>query len=338
MPIIMTAAAADNVADRFMIARRLLKAEQARLEALKAAKRSVAPAAIVAASLVATDAGAASLTFDQLVGQTTGSTVIGNSGVAQELTTRFLNVATDQGYIVDAEVRATVKSETDFGTIGRAGNFGDAGLIPNYQPWGADAAADLGFLYYGNGINENENGISLEFTFFDGTGALSGSFENTITVKELSFAIYDVDGESRATGSGSDQSEYFSAFTDDGLVSYQLGSTPQALTATEMGHRILFEGPGQNYAEADASGAVVLNYENTSSFSLDFGSQQFSGARQNGVFSAMDGDLSLFAADDFADPVTVTPVPLPAAWALMLSCFAALAVVKARLMKSAEAA
>lgn len=274
----------------------------------------------------ATMAPAATLSFDSFDGVATGSTVIGRSQVIESTTARFRSVATDQGKTVDALISTTVKHGTDFGDIGGSGRFGDPGFIPDYQPWGSDTAADLGFLYYGNGINGLENGILVEFTFFDGTGDLAGTFDQMLEIAELNFAIYDVDGESIRLGNSADQTEFFSAFVSDGLTSFQLGDTPQALTAEQRGDAILFSGPDKNFSESDASGAVILNYENTSQFRLDFGSVQSSGPYQNGVFSAFDGDLSLIAQSDFSDPVT--PVPAPAALTLLLGALGGMRLFK----------
>ncbi|MGF1501780.1 MAG: VPLPA-CTERM sorting domain-containing protein [Paracoccaceae bacterium] len=112
----------------------------------------------------------------------------------------------------------------------------------------------------------------------------------------------------------------------DGLTSYRLGDTPQALTATEDGDIIRFDGPGTNFAEDDASGAAILVYRNTDAFVLDFGSVQSGGEPNNGVFTAFDGDLSLFDTNDFGPPVVVNRVPVPASLALLLTAVAGLAL------------
>ncbi len=268
----------------------------------------------------ASAAQSATLSFDNPVETANGRTIIGNHGVLVSTVSRFTAVAADNGRVVDAIIEARVKSGTDFGTPGASGGFGDAGFIPSYRPSSEDTDSDLGFLYYGNGVNDTENGVTFTFSFFDGTGGFAGTFENAITVSELEFAVYDVDGESIAKGNYADQSEYFNAYRGDGLVSYALGDTPQALVATEGQSSIEFRGPDMNFSEADPSGAVILTYEDTSRFVLDFGSVQRSGPNQNGVFSAFDGDLSLFSKDDFIEtPVGPSQVPLPASFALMMA-------------------
>ena len=301
------------------------------MTSLTPAAKCAALIATAASICAVTAVNAATLSFDTLVGSADGTTVIGNSSVVTSKTARFTNVATDDGRTVDARITATVKDGTDFGDVGTAGNFGDAGFIPDYQPGGDTNAADLGFLFYGNGINSTPNGITVAFDFFDGTADLAGSFSQAITVAELNFAIYDVDGESRAAGGSSDQTETFSAFISDGLVSYQLGNTTQALIAAQMGDTVTFSGPNQNFSESDASGAAILTYANTSAFTLDFNSVQSYGANKNGVFSAFDGDLSLVNSADFNAPVATLPtIPLPASMSLLISAFCAMFAVNRR--------
>ena len=84
-----------------------------------------------------------------------------------------------------------------------------------------------------------------------------------------------------------------------------------SLTGNDLGSEILFNGPGTNFDEADTSGAVLLNYANTSSFTLQFESNTFAdiGSLDNPVFSAIDGDLFI----DFPGPVTSVSEPLSAA-------------------------
>lgn len=261
------------------------------------------------------------LTFDQMVGQATGNSLLG--ATAGERTIFFTDVATENGQTIDARVSTTINGDTHFAEQmdpNAVNYFGDAGYIPDYGSREVGPQDDLGFLYYGNGINGQANGITTSIDFFNGTSELSGTFTDLITLTSLEIAIYDVDGETS-------QSEYFSAFLDDGLSAYATGTSLQALVATELEDRVLFEGPGTNYSETDASGAVILYYELTSSLNLNFGSVQSSGPQQNAVFSAIDGDLSLFPDGDFGDPTAISAVPLPAGALLLLTavagCFAA---------------
>ncbi|THH35157.1 hypothetical protein E4Z66_15140 [Aliishimia ponticola] len=271
----------------------------------------VAPLSIVALLATASTTLAAPLTFDTMVGTANGSSVLGPVAVADTLL--FTDVATENGRTIDARVTTSIKGDTEFGSTfnsSSANGFGDAGFLADYHNAVGGPEADLGFLYYGNGIDSDVDGISILFEFFDGTGTMSGSFTEAFTLSSAEIAIYDVDGEGY-------QSEFFSASKSDGLSSYAVGTSPQALVASDLGDDVLFTGPGTNYSELDATGAALLTFENTDSFTLDFGSVQNSGPDQNAVFSAIDGDVSLFDADDFGAPIDVTPVPLPAAaWTL----------------------
>lgn len=263
-----------------------------------------------------TQAAMVHTTFDTYTPATSGSSVVGN--VVQATQIDFTNVATDAGTTIDARVTAALKDDTQFGSGN--GNAGDAGYIPDYTSGASEPNDDLGFLFYGNGIDAIEDGIVLTFSFFDGTGGLSGTFSSPFTIAELEFAIYDVDGESI-------QSEFFRLAKADGLSSYRLGSGAQALTATDLGSHVLFEGPGTNFPEDDASGAAILVFEDTDGFTLDFGAVQSGGGSQNGVFTGFDGDLSLVNPNDFDPPVSVLPpsaVPAPGGLALMLGGLAAL--------------
>lgn len=288
----------------------------------KSNARALSCAAMIAAiaTLTPNMSHAVPLSFDQMIGSPEGSNLLGDTATSQ--TIYFKDVATENGQSVDAKITTVIKGDTNFAdqTDPNAQNyFGDAGYIPDYRNSVDGPQDDLGFLYYGNGVDDVADGLTMTFEFFDGTGLLSGTFMTPILLSALEIAVYDVDGEAT-------QSEYFSAMKSDGLVSYATGTSLQALVATDQGDSILFEGPGQNFSEADATGAAILYYELTSTLSLDFGSVQTGGADQNAVFSAIDGDLSMFTNGGFGEAVSVTPVPSPASGTLLLSglvfCFA----------------
>ncbi|MEO1552144.1 MAG: VPLPA-CTERM sorting domain-containing protein [Pseudomonadota bacterium] len=270
-------------------------------------------------------ASAVPLTFDNPLTAVTGSTPIGGTnGVVENTVVEFANVGMDGTTTVDARVTATVKTDTTFGNGG--GSFGDSGYIVDYASSGAPDK-DLAFLFYGNNLNQVENGISLKFEFFDGTGAASGTFGTALTVSELNFAVYDVDGETAGLGTSSTQSEFFRAFLGDGLTSYSVGSTPQALSVdTSVTGEVRFNGPGTNFSETDATGAAILTYQNTSMFTLDFGAVMTVGNDPNPVFTGFDGDLSLFNPDEFDDPIAT--VPLPAGLPLLLAGLGALGLAR----------
>jgi hypothetical protein len=263
---------------------------------------------------------AAPLTFDQMIGQTSGFNLLGPT--APDRTIFFRDVASENGMTVDARITATLIGDTHFADQydpNAENYFGDSGYIPNYKNSNFGPQDDLGFLYYGNGVDGEENGLTMTFEFFDGTGDSSGTFLDPLVVSTLEIAIYDVDGEAS-------QSEYFTAQRNDGLVSYAIGTSPQALVATDLSDSIRFDGPGTNFSESDATGAAILYYELTEKLQLSFGSVQTSGAEQNAVFSAVDGDLSLFVNSDFGDATIVSSVPLPAGGLLLLTGIAGLLV------------
>jgi len=177
-------------------------------------RQAIKPAAFLASAFCApSNAMAVPLTFDQIVSPPTGSNLLG--ATATEQTIYFKDVATDNGTTVDAKVTTSIKGDTDFADQSNpnAQNyFGDAGYIPDYRNSLGGPQDDLGFLYYGNGVDSVEDGITMTFEFFDGTGLLSGAFLDPIVLSTLEIAVYDVDGEAS-------QSEYFTAQKDDGLVS-----------------------------------------------------------------------------------------------------------------------
>jgi len=123
---------------------------------------------------------------------------------------------------------------------------------------------------------------------------------------ELNIIAYDVDGE--LDNIGNQQSEELRVFKSDGLMSYITGTNAASLTATDMGATILFEGPGTNFAETDTSGAVLLTYANTDSFTLQFESTTHANISDldNPIFSAIDGDLFI----QFTGPPVIVPAPV----------------------------
>ena len=283
-------------------------------------------AAILAAG-VASSAAAVPVTFGTTVETATGSSYYFTDPIHTTQTLHFLGIATDQGTTVDLRISSTIKTETLFAQdYSTTSGQDDLGYIPGYETGsGGEPNDDLGFQYIGQNLNATENGIQLTFDFFDGTGVLSGSFTNALTISKMEWAIYDVDGEPS-------QTEFFRASISDGLYSYRVGNTAQALVATqEDPDTIRFDGPGSNFSETDASGAAILTYLNTSSFTLDFGAVQSSGGTENFVFSGIDGDLSMFDLEDFNDPFVVNgSVPLPAGLPLLLASLGGLMVMRRR--------
>jgi hypothetical protein len=202
-------------------------------------------------------------------------------------TMHYINVGTDDGITADARVTATPFGIYSFDYH-----------IPNYnQTSGAEPNGDIGFIMTSNSVGTG--GLTYLFELFDGTGANSNTFTTPLEAELLSIMIYDVDGESS-------QSETFRAYFSDGFYSYQTGTDPSSLVATLDGpDEMVFTGPGTNYSEQSTTGAAILNFRNTSSFTLNFESETYSSSGPNPVFSAIDGDLSM-GSDDFNPPVSVS--------------------------------
>ncbi|KXO08029.1 hypothetical protein AKG98_2080 [Moritella sp. JT01] len=208
---------------------------------------------------------------------------------------RYTNVGMSGGSTIDARVTATV-----------FGGYVPDWQAPNYaNTSGAEPNGDHGFLYrrdssipIGQAVT---GGLEFVFELFDGTGALSNTFTNPITADELNIIAYDVDGEPQ-------QTENLRVFKADGLMSYITGTNPASLVATDMGASILFEGPGTNFSETDTTGAVLLNFANTDSFTLRFESSTIANntAANNPIFSAIDGDLFI----QFTGPPVIVPAPI----------------------------
>ena len=201
-------------------------------------------------------------------------------------TMHFLDVANNGATTIDARVTATPFGIYSFDYH-----------IPDYnQTTTAEPNGDIGFLMTSNQIGSG--GLTYLFELFDGTAGSSNTFLTPYVADLLSIMIYDVDGESS-------QSETFRAYFADGLFSYQTGSHPSSLVPSIIGSgEILFTGPGTNFSEQSTIGAAVLNYKDTSSFTLNFESETFVSNGPNPVFSAIDGDLSM-GLDGFNPPVSV---------------------------------
>ncbi len=182
-------------------------------------------------------------------------------------TISVLNVASHDGTTVDAKITASAFGSYEFQYHIINHNYGDMGFVVNSTGHGS-------------------GGLSYVFQLYDGTGSNSGSFNTPFAAEELSIMVYDVDGSGH-------QSENLRAYSADGLISYQTGTNANSLVASTEGNSVLFTGPRQNFLESDSTGAVILNYANTSQFTLNFESETFYGSLPNPVFSAIDGDLSM---------------------------------------------
>ncbi len=93
----------------------------------------------------------------------------------------------------------------------------------------------------------------------------------------------------------------FKGVGNSGFSGYQIANN-NPLTVTQDATSYLFQGVGYNLPENDASGATVLYFDNTSTFTLQFEANTVSTINNlnltNPVFSAIDGDLSILGATE----------------------------------------
>lgn len=214
----------------------------------------------------------------------------------------FLNVSPTSSISIDARVTASAVGDVSF-----------EGHYPNYNSPSTDEPNDdLGHVYIANSAGTGGIDYTVEF-FVGGT-----DFATPYVVDDFRFLFYDVDGEAP-------QSESVTASNDDGLVGFQLPTTDE-FQVVQNGDEFTFNGPGVNRAETDPSAAVILYYSNTSSVTFNLRATTLPSSRlPNGVFSAIDGDLSLLGGiDPINDPdfEGFTPTPEPSS-AMMLMIGAA---------------
>lgn len=230
--------------------------------------------------------------------QATNGNYAGLGNYYSGLTYDFLNVAPTSG--VNIGIRVTVSNITP--------NYGFVGSFPNYSTSSGEPSGDLGYMFQYTGPDYSQGGVTYTLEFFEGA-----DFTNPYTIGAANFLIYDVDGER-------DQSESVRVFRTDGLVSYRLSAATGGIYLEEdTGNSLLFTGPGVNVAETNATGAVIFRYENTSRITFGMEANTTGGGVNNGVFAAIDGDLSLLQGDDsaFLTPVFTAPVPEPSSLALL---------------------
>jgi hypothetical protein len=186
---------------------------------------------------------------------------------------------------VDVRVTAMVTG-SDYSFVGNLPNF--ATTQPNSTNTGSASNGDAAFLYK---IGPNQTGMgsmTYKFDFFS-TDGTTHDFTTAYTAANLKFLIYDVDGEAS-------QSESVEIAKGGGFTGYQVGDSGAALTASDTGSSYLFEGVGTNQNERDSDGAAIFYFENTNSVSFKFNANTTTATTNtngNGVFSGIDGDLSL---------------------------------------------
>jgi hypothetical protein len=239
------------------------------------------------------NAVALDLNFANFSGTSPISTSRGPGFLGQ--TIDFTNVATN----VDARVTATMSGA----------NYSFGGHIPNYlytNPVNGAPGGDLASQYQ---IAANQTGagtMTYKLDLFE-----SGTnFTTAFTAPELRFLVYDVDGESDINGIV--QTEAVRVFKNDGLVAYQVGNTPQALSVADQGLSYLFSGQGDDVAETDTSGAAIFYFQNTNSVTFQFEANTLvADSAINRVFSSLDGDLSLLNGPLIGGFNPTTSVPEP---------------------------
>ncbi len=201
----------------------------------------------------------------------------------------FTNVAPGSGD--DVDMRMTITGVT-------TPRYRYDGSLPNYSSLPGQPEGDAGVVYtYVGGTNYGPGGLMCTLQFFQG----GGTFTTPVVLPEFRLLLYDIDGESV-------QSESIRVFTADGFTSYQLpgvGGTTHVAEAGGATH--LFTGPGGNVPEDDVTGAFILNYANTGLIRLQMVANTSSGNNNNGIFTGIDGDLSLIGGNTgaFDDPVDV---------------------------------
>lgn len=212
---------------------------------------------------------------------------------------RFQNVGSLNGTSIDMRVTATA-----WGSYSFTRQFADYSNSAN-QPDG-----DLGVLYTSTG--NGSGGLHYQLEFFE-----SGSnYTTAFVVPEVKLLVYDIDGDPA-------QSEKLRVYDADGFFSYQTGTAASSVTDAPFAGGVLFTGPGSNFDEDDPTGAVILTYHYTDSILLDFESTTSNGSG-NGVFSAIDGDLSMLGGDESGyDAPQVVPEPSGA----LLLCITGMLVI-----------
>lgn len=234
------------------------------------------------------------LVFNNPVQQTNGThSQLGNYYTGT--TFDFLNVAPDSGQQVD--MRLTVTDVT-------SPRYVYSGTAPDYSGTPGVPGGDLGLLYAyqgGGGATGNfgPGSVTYNLEFFQG----GSNFSDPFSIPDFRIMIYEVDGEET-------QDESVVVFADNGLVSYQL-PTSTLVSVTDQGDGYFrFNAPGSDAPFTDPRTAFLLRYQNTSSISLQVVANTKSNSQTlNGVFIAIDGDLSTINTGTMANPVYVVPEP-----------------------------
>lgn len=239
--------------------------------------------ATVATGIQSERAAAIGLSFNTPVaipGDPLNSTTaaLGGGSAYTNLSIGYADVATG----LDAKITAT-----PFTTSTTGSNYTFRQHLTGYTSAG-NSSGDAGFVYDGNTLG-SVGGMTYKIELFQ-----SGSnFTVAAAPQDLSFLIYDVDGETT-----SPQTESLRIFKGDGtsgFTSYRLGSTSTSLKVqAEDGVSYVFgKQTASNVAETNVSGDIILNFTNTNSVLFQFEATTISGTTPNPVFSAIDGDFTI---------------------------------------------
>lgn len=265
----------------------------------------------VATGFASPEAAAApvNLVFANNVQATNGTAPVTGEAIITNTTVHFEEVA------AGVDLRITIS------TIGSGHVYN--GLVPNRNPPGLSPSGDIAFYYTGN--SNSTGGISINFAFFQSDNTVNGTVQLVTPVTlDAQYTFSDADGEAT-------QTERVRGYYQDGLRSYQLSNTG-SMTVNNNGTGIYtFTGNGVDRAENDRRGAVILNYESTSSFTLQLESTT-TGAFPNTVFTALDGNASIHpfminGGGGFGTAAN-TSIPEPGSLALLGMLMAGLAGVR----------
>ncbi len=257
--------------------------------------------------------------FGAGVGNNPADTLASNTPTGvNSIITRYTNVGTDAGQKIDARVTATAFSTPGTNTVNTPATtptYSVVEQIPNYTAAG-NSNGDGSFLYQIAKNQRGAGGMTYKIELFTTDGTIH-NYSTAYTASELRFLVYDVDGENNlTTGPGTGQSsqnqtEAVRVAAGQGFTGYQIGSGAAALVPTldATDGSYLFSGRQTNYLETDSSSAAILYFANTSSVTFQFeantlvpGSTTAANTafvnNNNPVFSAVDGDLSLIAAQN----------------------------------------
>ena len=195
----------------------------------------------------------------------------------------FADVAWFQGASLGVDARVEINYVVNNNPISPGYEF--VGYIPDYNQASNQPEGDLGVYYKSqlNLQNQTIGGITFTISFFE-----SGSnFSVARELMDFRLLMYDHDGEPG-------QSESIRLYGSDGLTGYQLGSGSGIHTHHEN-DTVRFDSRGEGHPEDSADGGFIAYYHNTSVVRFDMfaTTETWLPAANNGIFAAIDGDLSL---------------------------------------------